>query len=189
MKTLHETYIVAHTHLLNGDTQTALPLLETLAKEGDVEAMVLLGWAYLNGFGVPQNITVAKTHLSNAVAAGSVEGAFYIGRALGMEGNFSAAIEHYRLAAEHDYAPAWFRLGLAYRDGRGVGQDIDQAYKFLTLAATSRHRMAIRELALMELRGEFGLLRIPSGIVRIASFFGMTIADIVLVRETTEHVS
>ena len=184
-----EAYISAHKSLVDGDTQVALPALQELARSGNVEATILLGWAYLTGFGFPQSLSEAKNHLAKAAALGSAAGSFYLGRAYAMEGNMGKATECYQSASAQGFSPAQFRLGLAYRDGRGVQRDLINARRLLDTAARSGHRMALRELSLMEIRGAFGMAQIPIGSGRMVRFLALSIVDIIFSRQSTEHVT
>ena len=48
----------------------AVPWLEAAAKKGEVDAMDLLSWYYLNGAGVPENASIALQWLAKAAEKG-----------------------------------------------------------------------------------------------------------------------
>ena len=52
----------------------------------------------------------------------------------GVSGDLAEAVRWYRLAAEQGYGPGQLNLGLAYRDGRGVPQNLVYAYMWFSLS-------------------------------------------------------
>ena len=60
----------------------------------------------------------------------------------------------YRLAAEQDYADAQYRLGVAYRDGEGVPEDLAQATRWFRMVAERGDPEGQYELGRMYESGE-----------------------------------
>ena len=54
---------------------------------------------------------------------------------LGVDQNFEEVVKWMRLAAEHGYALAQYRLGTIYHAGKNVEQDLKEAAKWYKLAA------------------------------------------------------
>ena len=59
----------------------------------------------------------------------------------------------FSLAAEKGHLPAQNYLGAMYSDGRGVGQDFEEAFIWLSIAAKQNHPNAQCRLALMYING------------------------------------
>ncbi len=60
------------------------------------------------------------------------------------------AVKWWRKAAEQNYAPAQYNLGICYFKGDGVAKDYVEAYKWLLLAAAQRHEEAKKGMTLIE---------------------------------------
>jgi TPR repeat protein len=71
---------------------------------------------------------------------------------VGMMRDEAAAADAYRHAAELGSAPAQFRLGQLYADGRGIGPDLAEACYWLRLASVGGSREASAALAALLLR-------------------------------------
>ena len=68
----------------------------------------------------------------------------------GQEKDASRAVELWTEAAELGSVDALYHLGLAYRDGEGVGQDVSQCIHFYEKAAMLGHSMARHNLGCYE---------------------------------------
>ena len=75
----------------------------------------------------------------------------YMSGRLGLKRDTSRAVELWTEAAELGSAEAYFHLGLAYRDGKGVGQDVSQCIHFFEKAAMLGHSMARHNLGCYEI--------------------------------------
>ena len=64
------------------------------------------------------------------------------------------AVKWTTLAAEQEYAPAQYNLGLMYGEGKGVPQDYKTAVKWYTLAAEQGEVIAQSNLGLMYVMGK-----------------------------------
>jgi S1-C subfamily serine protease len=60
------------------------------------------------------------------------------------------AVKWYRKAAEQNYAPAQFMLGLCYAQGRGVAKDYVESYKWTLLAASQGDKDAKETMTILE---------------------------------------
>jgi TPR repeat protein len=69
------------------------------------------------------------------------------------QGNFDVALKKLRPVAEQGNADAQFRLGLMYREGKGVPQDDKQATAWLSKAAEQGHVEAQENLGLSYAKG------------------------------------
>lgn len=103
---------------------------------------------------------LARWMLAAAVAAASAAGANAqdldgARRDYG-EGRYEQALRELRPLAESGRSEAQYLLGLAYRDGHGVGRDAEVAATWFRRAAESGHVEAQYELALAAFSGEAG---------------------------------
>lgn len=110
------------------------------AERGDAAAQCRLGFAYLNGTGVPQDYAEAAKWFRKAADQGHALAQFPLGIMLfsgtGVPKNATEAATWYRKAAEQGHASAQYYLGMLYDGGGGgVPDDIVQAYLWVTLAA------------------------------------------------------
>ncbi|MGC2046999.1 MAG: tetratricopeptide repeat protein [Gallionella sp.] len=69
------------------------------------------------------------------------------------QGNFAVALKKLQPLAEHGNANAQFNLGLMYREGKGVPQDVKEATAWLSKAAEQGHVEAQENLGLSYAKG------------------------------------
>jgi len=106
-----------------------------------------LGWALaLLRRDTAETAQEARTLLQSAADAGLPVACYLLGliAETGIAGaqDFSAAAEHYRVAAEQGHAPAQFRYGMALLAGRGVEPDAFEAESWLRRAALAGEKLA-----------------------------------------------
>jgi len=90
-----------------------------------------------------------RIDLNDARAINSV-GYFYYDGSLGLPRDHAKALQLWHRAAELGCADALFNIGYAYKNGRGVEQDMKKAIYYLELAATRGHVTARHNLGIME---------------------------------------
>jgi TPR repeat protein len=140
------------------DTSTAeLPMLQTQAAQGNVEAQIRLGWAYGFGEGVPQDYAQARMWWGRAAAQGDVVaqtalGALYAD-GLGGAQDYAIARQWFEKAAAQGNAMAQVGLGDMYYRGHGVPQDYGKARQWLEQAATKGDAKAQAFLGLLYAEG------------------------------------
>lgn len=130
-RTLAEGYYAGSDNLPQ-DFALAAHYFQVLSNLGDVRAMTTLGLMYARGIGVPRNMPEAVR-----------------------KWQFAAANEK---AAD---AGAEYNLGLAYRNGDGIGADPSKSHYWMRRAARRGHVLAQTNLGLMYLEG-FGTQRDPA---------------------------
>ena len=131
----------------DADYATALRLWRPLAKQDSAYAQFGLGVLYLNGQGVPQNLTKAAHWVRKAAEQGHADAQEMLGAmsydGWGVAQSFAEAVRWYRMAAEQGHTNAQFNLGIIFQKaGRGVPQDYVQAHKWYTLAAAGGNATA-----------------------------------------------
>lgn len=110
---------------------------------GNVDAMVLLGYALEHGYGVPAAPAQARGLYERAAAAGST-GAM---QRLAEISDPVEALDWWRRAAAAGEPQAMLQLGVALRDGQAVAADRTQARRWLDQAVEAGAPGALAELA------------------------------------------
>ena len=141
-----------------GDFKTLIKIVTPEAENGDPDFQNILGYAYANGKGVPQDDAEAAKW-SRLAAEQKNDGAQYNLGVLYNEGrgvpqDYAEAAKWYRLAADQGHAVAQNNLGLMYHKGRGVPQDDVEAAKWYRLAVDQADADAQYNLGLMYDNGE-----------------------------------
>jgi TPR repeat protein len=121
------------------DYKGALAQWQPLAVQGNPVAQNNLGVMYLDGKGVPQNMSEAVRYLSLAAAAGSSLGQNNLGglyrEGKGVPRDYVLAARWFTAAAGQGNAAAMYNLGLMYQLGQGMKAEPFHAYMWYALAA------------------------------------------------------
>lgn len=135
----------------------AYGIYRKLAEQGHAESQMFVGWMHLSGLGVVSEEAEAAQWFERAAALGSTQGQFYYARYLTKIGRHSEALPFYRRSAESGHLPSIFWVGYASARGQGVSLNINDGYRFLLRAAKKGHVHALREVAVLDLKGCRGL--------------------------------
>jgi TPR repeat protein len=131
-----------------GDYATALREWQPLAKQGEADAQVSLGWLYSNGHGVPQDYAQAWNWYRTAARQGNQHAQVNLGTCYalgqGVPQDYLKALGLFQLAADQGNALAQVKLGGMYEEGRGVRHDLVQAYKWYYLVSASGNNAGIQ---------------------------------------------
>jgi len=116
--------------------------LAKAAEGGDAKMQFNLAERYANGQGVRFNPREAEKWYRTAAMQGDPEMQFFVGRLYRNQGdlvvqNREEAMVWFNKAAEKGHAASKASLGVMYLNGEGIPIDMIQAYKWLSLAATS----------------------------------------------------
>lgn len=132
------------------------------AKSGDVESQHTLAKMYMSGKGVRKSNTKAfdwclraARQMKDGEPMFDVAEMYRLGN--GTEKNFAEAHKWYEAANEFTFdghPEAQARLGIMYRDGLGVSQNLEEAYELFCHAATYGSADAMFNAGMMELAGE-----------------------------------
>ncbi len=122
------------------------------ALSGDAESQYEMGGYYADRSGCHQDYPEAIRWYEAAAEKGTERALFEIGRiydinGIGMEGEKDKALKIYRKLAVRGYPTAQCVLGMKYRLGDGVVEDLKEAAKWLERSAMQGHDAAIRNLA------------------------------------------
>jgi TPR repeat protein len=124
-----------------GDYAEVIKIVRPAAEKGDAWAMRLLGIAYNNGEGVPQDNVAAVYWFTLAANRGDVPSQHNLGIAYqngkGTPQNYSEALKWYRLSAIQGIPESQGNLGTLYAMGHGVPQDFLKAHMWLNLASAA----------------------------------------------------
>jgi len=155
--------------LLKRDPGQAIVGLAALADRGSLVSMLYLAQAYMGDF-LPKDLVKAKYWYSRASEIGSPGASHMLGQVCRHLGEQEEAFAAYSRSAGKGFMPSLFRLGKMYQHGVGTKKDMKKCQKLLTEAASRGHLLAKRDLAILHLRGAFGLKSIPKGLTILSDF-------------------
>ena len=122
-----------------GDYAQALAAWRPLASQGNAEAQNNLGLLYLDGKGVPANLSEAVRYFQLSAAAGSALGQNNLGGLYrdgrGVPQDFARAARWFAASASQGNTAGMYNLGLMYELGQGMKADPVEASLWYTLAA------------------------------------------------------
>jgi TPR repeat protein len=124
------------TNNVEEDYPWSIENLKTLSKDGYVPAQRYLGRAYRDGKGVPQDLEIAAEWMRKAADKNIVSKneLFDILWEIGTGESYNEMISVAETLAETGDGNAMGRLGRAYRDGKGVPQDLEIAAEWMRKA-------------------------------------------------------
>ena len=148
-----EMAILGENAYWEGDYETALQYLVPAAEAGDADAQFRLGFMYLQGEGVPQDMEKAAYYTAKAADQGNVNAQTNMGKmyaeGIGVPQSYVNAAKYYQMAAEQGDDRAQNNLGKLYDDGNGVGQSSEQALYYYNLAAEQNNPYAQSNLGVL----------------------------------------
>lgn len=122
----------------NRDATPVLRYLRLAAEAESPLAQMLLGFAYFDGMGLPQDHGEADVWFGKITEMGDAEFMYNLGRLYeegdGVTRDYGEAMKWYRKAADQGYVEAMRNLGRYYASGVGVTQDDVEAVKWLRKA-------------------------------------------------------
>jgi TPR repeat protein len=123
----------------HADYKGALAAWQPMAAQGNPVAQNNLGIMYLDGKGVPQNMSEAIRYLSLSAAAGSSLGQNNLGglyrEGKGVARDYNLAARWFTAAAGQGNSAGMYNLGLMYELGQGMKAEPFHAYMWYALAA------------------------------------------------------
>lgn len=165
---VQERYDAARRLLDASRYSEALQIYHALGEAGvsDPELFLQLGKMYHTGQGTDPNLAEAEHWFTRAAALGSTIGQYNTAVALVSRGQYDGARIWLENAAAQGFTPAMYHLGRMYELGRWGPLDRAKAFEWLDGAARKGHIWAERQSAVMLMRGQAGLARIPEGVKR-----------------------
>ncbi|HEY3351687.1 MAG TPA: tetratricopeptide repeat protein [Polyangia bacterium] len=137
---------------VQADPAEAIRLMTEAAEKGNREALLHLGWCFLNGVGVAMDLDQARFWYRKSARRGEPRAMYSLADIEIEAHNFELATEWLRGAIATNYADARFLLGKLYWRGWGVPQDRKQAMVLFTEAARAKVPEAQRVLRFFEYR-------------------------------------
>jgi TPR repeat protein len=128
------------------------------AREGDLDAIYLMGHLAEKGIGYPKRLDLAVRAYAHAARNGDPRSGFALARILmqgsgGVPTDLPRAVRLLADAAAQEHPEACYALGILHDKGRaGVRKDEHRALALIRLAASQGHRHAGQWMALHEFR-------------------------------------
>ena len=132
--------------LLDSDESEAFRLNQVAAQEGMHDAVLAMGWFYLNGVGVEIDQEAAFRWYRKSARQGDARAMFSLGQIAYSVEDYAEALLWFTRAADKGHHRSEFWLGKLYWRGQGVGQDRSAAYKHFARAAEKKLPEAQRAL-------------------------------------------
>ncbi len=116
------------------------------AQGGHADAVLAMGWFYLNGVGVGRDVDRARKWYRESARRGEPKAMFSLGQIAYDEKDFSEALTWFTRASDAGHARSLYWLGKLYWRGHGVEQNKKQAMKYFHHAANNKVAEAQRVL-------------------------------------------
>jgi uncharacterized protein len=128
------------------DEQRAFSLNAMAARGGHADAVLAMGWFYLNGVGVERDIERAKKWFRESARRGQPKAMYSLGQIAYDERDFSDALMWFTRASRSGHSLSLYWIGKLYWRGHGIEQDRRQAIRYFHQAASSKVGEAQRVL-------------------------------------------
>jgi TPR repeat protein len=128
------------------DPEKSFRLTAQAAEAGMRDAVLAMGWFYLNGVGVERNNEQAKRWYRKSARQGEPKAMFSLGQMAYDEQNHKDALVWFSRAADKGHARSLFWVGKLYWRGHGVPTDRKQAMRLFQRAAGEKVPAARRVL-------------------------------------------
>ena len=128
------------------DFEKAFALNAQAARQGHHDAILAMGWFYLNGVGVTRDVERARKWYRNSVRQGEAKAMFSLDQIAFDEGDFANALTWFRRAVDAGHARSLYWIGKLYWRGDGVPRDRKEAMRLFHRAASKKVREAKRVL-------------------------------------------
>lgn len=122
------------------DLKEAALWYQRAAANGFAMAQFRLGTLYERGLGLKADAQRAQVWYERAAAQGNVKAMHnlaVLAAARSPKGDYEGAARWFKAAGDHGLADSQYNLAVLYENGLGVPKDLQQAYKWLLLAAKS----------------------------------------------------
>jgi TPR repeat protein len=133
-------------HGVAKDEQRAFVLNSEAAQSGHADAVLAMGWFYLNGVGVARDIERARRWYRDSARRGSTRAMFSLGQIAYDERDYSDALVWFGRASDAGHHRSLYFIGRHYWRGHGVEQNRKEAMRFFHRAASHKVREAQRVL-------------------------------------------
>jgi TPR repeat protein len=134
------------------DDQRAFALNAEAAQQGYADAVLAMGWFYLNGVGVERNIERARKWYHDSAGRGEPKAMFSLGQIAYDERDYFDALVWFKRASDAGHNRSLYFIGKLYWRGHGVEQDKKEAMRYFHRAASSKVDEAQRVLRFLTSR-------------------------------------
>lgn len=132
--------------MLGTDEAEAFRLNRIAAQEGMHDAVLAMGWFYLNGVGVKADAQAAVHWYKKAARQGDPKAMYSLGEIAYRSGDHAEALTWFKKAAGDGHQRSNLWIGKMYWRGHGVPQDQKLAEDYFTQAASGKVDAARRIL-------------------------------------------
>ena len=137
--------------LLNGDgvdedPKESFKLNAEAAEYDHHDAVLAMGWYYLNGVGVGRDLEKAKSWYIKSAKQKDSRAMFSLGSIAYKERDGSEALRWFKRAVDHRHYRSIYWIGKLYWHGRGVREDKKRAMRLFHEAASHKVKEAQRTL-------------------------------------------
>ena len=128
------------------DKQKAFELNSQAAQEGFHDAVLAMGWFYLNGVGVEKNLQEAREWYRKSARQGEPKALYSLGEIEYTQQNYRDALTWFTRASEKGHAKSLYWIGKLYYKGYGVERNRKKAFQLFHQAAKKKVACAQRVL-------------------------------------------
>ena len=147
------------------DPKKAIEYATTASENGNCDAMLFLGTAYMDGFVVEQDYKKAAELFKESAENGNIEAmnsfGYLLQEGLGVDKDPEKAFDHFLSAAENGLINAFYQVGACYEDGTGVKHDLKKAIEWYTKASEQGDTYAMERLGVIYYCGSEDLPQNP----------------------------
>lgn len=135
-----------HGHKAQEDPKQSFLLNSQAAESGMRDAVLAMGWFYLNGVGVEPNLEEAKRWYRKSARQGDSRAMFSLGQMAYDERDYADALLWFKRASDKDHDRSLFWIGKLSWRGLGIPIDKKQALALFQKAAAAKVPEARRVL-------------------------------------------
>jgi pentatricopeptide repeat protein len=129
---------------LNRNEKASFEANAQAAAMGFGDAVLAMGWYYLNGVGVAEDVDEAKKWYRRSARQRDPRAMFSLGQIACREGNFEEALDWFQSAKGQGHARSVYWIAKLHWRGQGVVQDRRAAERLLQEAAKQKDPQARR---------------------------------------------
>ncbi len=141
---------MAQLKLAMANAKDSIKWYSQAAEQGDPKALHWMAVSYLNGDGVPKDMSQAIQFYTKAADSGYALSQYNLGMMYvlgqGVDRSEAEALQLFQKAAGQNLPVAQRQLGAMYESGRGVGQDLIEAYRWYSQAAANNDLEATQSM-------------------------------------------
>jgi uncharacterized protein len=135
------------------DLAKSFALNAEAASAGHADAVLAMGWFYLNGAGVKRDVEQARKWYRKSARRGEPKTMFSLGQIAYDERNFRDAVTWFKRAVDAGHSRSRYWFGKLYWRGHGVAEDRKEAMRLFHRAATDKVTEAQRVLRFLSRTG------------------------------------